>query len=216
MTATKTAKTAATTAVKAPAKAKTPAVKATKTPAKTAAVKAAADPFEAMVKAALVDRKAKAPATKAVKAPAAPKVKTPKAEKLAEVTEAFVARIAKPGTVVHVIAEGSRPVAGARLAAHTHAALVVLGMLNESQGEATYRDALSVLGSKAVRYHLKEHNMELVANGMIRLTKVGLSKFASRVVDNALANRFVAMFLDGKVDSALGVNSSHVFPLARV
>lgn len=230
MTATKTTKPAAKTTAKAPAKParapKTGTVTDILKSASKAGAKVSDSAFGAMVAQALTTKAPKVAEPKAPKparqpaaakaAPKAPVQKAAPAEKLAKATEAFVARVAQPGTVLHVIAEGSRPVAGARLAAHTHAALNVLGMMNDTRESASYRDALSVMGAKAVRFHLKEHNFELHGESMLRLTAVGLSKFKSRVIDMALANRFVSMFIDGTVDSALGVNAGHVYPLARV
>lgn len=196
-------------AKKAPAK---PAVKSAAKPAKTPAKGSAS---KAAGKAKPQAAKPATPAKSAGKTTrkAAPKTVKPAIATKAVEAVAFIARTAQPGKTVHVLSEETRPVSGSKLFAHTHAALTILGLLN---GEAAPKKSLlTVMGQRAVSYHLKQGNFESAPNNAIRLTTLGGNFFKNRYLDNKidvkLANGFTELFLDGKIDAALGVNKANVY-----
>ena len=112
-------------------------------------------------------------------------------------------RTAKKGQVIHVIAEAARPGGGRALFAHTHAALQVFGLLDASRPAVAQATLLTVMGQRAITYHLKERNFEAAPDHGIRLSSIGLIKFRDRAsngqIDGKLANGFMSLFLDGEV-----------------
>lgn len=163
---------------------------------------------------------AKVPAKKTIaKAPkvikAAPKalVKTPakNAGKLANETIAFIARVLPKGKMAHVIAQDCRPTQGTRLFAHTHAALHILGLFTPKLHAVPERSVLTIMGQRAVAYHCKEHNFATGPNHTLSLTTAGYLKFKSRGIDVKLANAFMDLFIDGKVDPLLQVPADKVY-----
>lgn len=131
---------------------------------------------------------------------------------VAKETVAFIARLLKKNAPVHVLSITARPTSGVRLAAHTHAALSVLGMLDASCPIVPVAAVRTLMGDRAIAYHSKENNFASAADHGIRLTPAGRNKFLSRSVDGKIANAFVDMFLDGKVDEAtLSVKAGEVF-----
>lgn len=168
--------------------------------------------------------KAKAPTKAAAKKPATPakgkttrpatkpEVKTaPKPVTHAPEAVAFVARLADTTKPIHIIDQTARPTSGARLAAHTHAALTVLGLLAKDRPAVPKRHLLTLMGQTAVAWHLTKQNIESAPNNGVRLTMLGYNLFTQRKVDPALANAFQAMFIDGAVDSALGVKEANLY-----
>jgi hypothetical protein len=134
-----------------------------------------------------------------------------KADTLAEETVAFIARKLPKGDVAYVIAQDCRPTQGARLFAHTHAALHLLGMLSPGFPAVPERSILTVIGQRAVAYHIKENNFIGGQNHTLRLTPAGYTKFKSRTVDAKLANAFLGLFIDGEVDPVLQVPATKVY-----
>lgn len=203
----------------------TPAkVKATK--ATKAAEKAKRFPTQAKIDAEKAAKKAAPKAAKPVvkkvtktTTKAAPKA-TPKAtskatEKLAKATAAFVARVLPKGKMAHVIAQDARPTQGVRLFAHTHAALHLLGLFSPALPAVSERAVLTIMGQRAVAYHRKENNFTTGPNYTLSLTPAGYTKFKARGVegkiDGKLANAFLDLFIDGKVDPALQVPADKVY-----
>lgn len=132
-------------------------------------------------------------------------------ERLAQDTVAFIARRLPKGQMAHVIAQDCRPTQGARLFAHTHAALHLLGLLSPKLPFAQERAVMTMMGQRAVAYHLKENNFTTGPNYTLSLTPAGYSKFMSRGVDPKLANAFLDLFIDGKVDPVLQVPAKKVY-----
>lgn len=231
----KTAKTAPVKASPAPAAA-APAKKSAAKPVKkidaTAAVAAAltAAATPAAPAAAPVDKKAAIAADRAKRFPQAAAQEAAKAAKkagkttrapgeakdaekptkLPKATVAFVARQMKKGEPIHVLSITARPTSGTRLMAHTHAALTMLGMLDASCPAVPASSVRAVMGDRAIAYHTKEVNFETGPDHTLRLTPAGRNKFLTRTIDGGLANGFLSMFLDGKVDPAIGVQTGQL------
>lgn len=146
---------------------------------------------------------------KTTRAPGAAKEKAPK---VVRETVAFVNRLLKKGAPVHVLGINARPTSGTRLAAHTHAALSILGMLDAKCPAVSVSAVKTIMGDRAIVYHTKESNFVSGPDHTIALSPAGRNKFLSRPIDGKVANAFVDMFLDGKVDEAvLGVKAGEVF-----
>lgn len=138
-----------------------------------------------------------------------------------EVATPFVAREAKKGSALYAIAEQptsgeGRPRNGRKLAAHTHAALVALGMLKNSRPAVAQRTLLSIVGQRAVSWHRGEGNLESAGESGLRLSEAGLVNFRERYtsgkVDGSLANAFLGVILDGKSDTkVLGIPENNVY-----
>lgn len=141
----------------------------------------------------------------------------PKAKvKVEAAAVALVSRIAKAGQTLHLLAEsGGRPTQGRALFAHTHAALTILGLLSSSRPAIPKGHLLTVMGQRAVTYHLKQVNFEETANNRVRLTTAGYNAFTNRAkegkVDTNMANGFVSLFLDGTIASDLPIRAANVF-----
>lgn len=127
---------------------------------------------------------------------------------------AFIAR-SPVRNVVHVIADAARPAQGSMLFAHTHAALSLLGMLNENRPAIPKRAVLTFLGQRAVTNHLKEGNFEHAPDHKIALSEMGRDHFLGRVnrgmINGAVANAFTDLFIDGKVAPITGVKAGEVY-----
>ena len=132
------------------------------------------------------------------------KTVTPKEKKEVTPRVAFVPRTAKAGQVLHILDERSRPASGARLFAHTHAVLTILGLLEASRPAVPQSHLLQMLGQRAVAHHRSKLNIEDAPNHGARLSIAGRNHFTSRLsegkVDTSAANAFVKMFLDGSID----------------
>lgn len=128
---------------------------------------------------------------------------------------AFVPRTAQAGQAIHLLDERSRPQSGSRLFAHTHAVLILLGLLDPTRPAVPLACLLQTLGQRAVTYHRKQMNLEEGPKGVC-LSSAGRNHFVSRMlegkIDGRMANAFLAMMLDGQIDSAVtGVNQSNVY-----
>lgn len=175
----------------------------------------------ASVRASRYPKAAAAEAAKAAakatgeKPPKAVKEAKPKAEKPAkpvEPTVEFVKRSLGKGKTVTVIGQAARPTSGNRLFAHTHAALSILGMLDASCPKVPASTVRTIMGDRAIAWHTKERNFVAGPDHTLSLSVEGRNKFTSRPVDGKLANAFVDMFLDGKVDEGtLGVKKGEVY-----
>lgn len=144
-----------------------------------------------------------APAVKTAPAKTAPAKTEKPAKAAAPVGPALKTRIAPKGATLHVATDTARPDVGKLLAAHTHAALTVLGMLQPARPSANRAAVSTVMGARAVKYHVGKGNFEVTESG-IRLTSAGYSSMTARVadgkVDVASANAFMDMLIDGKVE----------------
>lgn len=114
-----------------------------------------------------------------------------------------------------VFVEGARPVSGPRLAAHTNAALIFLGLAEKKP--AKKNAVLAVLGTRAVKYHRDIGNLEEKAD-CLALTTKGLNFFKGRVeegkVDGDLSTAFLAAIQRGKINEAAQIKASHLVPVA--
>lgn len=184
-----------------------------KAPAKPrTARKASAKKADATPPATNVGKPETPPETKAETKPAQQSSDT-KAKATRAAVE-FVTRKMQPGQVLTVIAEANgRPTQGTALFAHTHAALTVLGLLDASCPSVPVKNVLALMGQTAVSYHLNStQHFERRPNDTIRLTTKGYNKFRDRRVDAGLANMFVELFLDGKIDKSLKLRDGQTFP----
>lgn len=116
----------------------------------------------------------------------------------------------QPKTFFALVA-GARPVAGARLYAHTHAALKFLGLLN---GKSALRAAAEALmGKTAVEYHISHENMA-AKDSKVKLTPQGRANFDARVetgkVDMKLADAFYAAITTGEGNRACQISAAHL------
>lgn len=156
------------------------------------------------------DKKADAPAA----APAATETKSVKPK---TVETPLVSRQAKKGQTLFALVETARPVAGRALFAHTHAALTVTGMLQSSCPAIPQSVVYTLMGNRAISYHLKQGNFEQAKDHGIRLTTSGLNKFRGRAaeghIDAKMANGYVGMFLDGTTEG-IAVTPSNLFKTA--
>lgn len=146
---------------------------------------------------------------KTTRAPGEAKEKAPK---VVRETVAFVNRLLKKGAPVHVLGINARPTSGTRLTAHTHAALSILGMLDAKCPAVSVSAVKTIMGDRAIVYHSKQNNFVSGPDHTIALSPAGRNHFLARAIDGKVANAFVDMFLDGKVDEAtLGVKAGEVF-----
>lgn len=151
-------------------------------------------------------------AAKAEKKTRAPGEVKEKAPKVVRETVAFVNRLLKKGAPVHVLGINARPTSGTRLTAHTHAALSILGMLDAKCPAVAVSAVKTIMGDRAIVYHTKQNNFVSGPDHTIALSPAGRNHFLARTIDGKVANAFVDMFLDGKVDEAtLGVKAGEVF-----
>lgn len=200
--------------------------KSTAPASKPEALKAAAEQLSAthtpIVAPKPVGKKAANPdreAERAKRYPSAAKKEAEKAsgqkaprEKVVKETVAFVSRALKRGAAIHVLSITARPTSGTRLAAHTHAALSILGMLDVKLPKVPVSAVRTIMGDRAIAWHTKQNNFVTGPDHTIGLTPAGRSAFMSRPIDGRVANAFVDMFLDGKVDEAvLGVKAGEVY-----
>lgn len=114
-----------------------------------------------------------------------------------------------------VFCEGARPVSGPRLAAHTNAALLFLGL---AEKRAAKKNAvLAVLGTRAVKYHRDIGNLEEKAD-TLQLTTRGYNFFKSRIeagkVDGNLNEAFLAALRKGKTNDAAEIKPADIYPVA--
>lgn len=192
-----------------------PAASAPATAAKRGTLRRIPSAIEQMTKAVQArstpDTSVKKPA-KTKPAPAPVKAAATKAAKPMAV--AFIPR-SPSRNVVHVIADAARPAQGSMLFAHTHAALSLLGMFNESRPAIPKRAVLTFLGQRAVTNHLKEGNFEHAPDHKIALSEMGRDHFLGRVnrgmINGAVANAFTDLFIDGKVAPITGVKAGEVY-----
>lgn len=110
---------------------------------------------------------------------------------------------------LYTLTDIARPVAGNRLFAHTAAALATLGMLAKDRPVVRRAAAVSIMGPRAVSYHLSQKNFEAVGDG-IRLTKSGLSMVEERETDKGMVSKFVALFKSGKPNKDIGVSQAQI------
>lgn len=137
----------------------------------------------------------------------APEVQAP----VASTKTAPLTAVTKATVKLFVLLQGARPTSGPRLASHTQAALEVLGL---SVGLAVRKNALvSVIGSRAVGYHLDETNFEERGGG-VSLSPLGKRVFDMRTkadkYDPKLTDAFKAMMLKGKASPAYRISEDNL------
>lgn len=110
---------------------------------------------------------------------------------------------------LYTLTDIARPVAGNRLFAHTAAALTTLGMLSKDTPVVRRAAVISIMGPRAVAYHLSEKNFVAEGDG-IRLSKKGLEKIGERETDKGMVQKFMALFKTGKADKDIGVSASQI------
>ena len=211
----------ATTVAESIAAAKTTEAVKTKPAAKSAPVKKAKPEGNPVIEKMLAGLEAK-PVTKPAAKKAADKPADTKAGEKKTVpfgpkvstVVAIVPKSVKKGQPMFVIAEAARPGSGKALFAHTHAALTVLGLLDGKRPAVPSSSLLTVMGQRAVTYHRKMMNFEDAPDHGIRLSSDGLAKFRARAaeghIDGKLANGFIDLFTEGKVDNT-GVAKANVY-----
>lgn len=154
-------------------------------------------------------KSAAAPSTQAAKPAAAEKGKKTAAPTLKS-------RVAAKGAQLYVATDTARPAVGKMLAAHTHAALTVLGMLQPSRPAASRSAVSTIMGARAVKYHIGEGNFEDTSENGLRLSSAGYGKLQARVADGKIdvtaANSFMDMFLDGNV-AGTPVAKANIYPV---
>ena len=162
--------------------------------------------------------KAKGDAAKAVKkadAKAAAKPAKAKEVKAPVVTVPFVPRLYTKGAPIYALDDVSRPGSGRLLLAHTHAALTVLGLLDAKRPAAKKAQLLTLIGQRAVNYHLGNGNFEAAPDHGVRLSILGLNSFNARVaaskIDTEAATAYQAAFLDGKPDGKVGIKKDNLY-----
>jgi hypothetical protein len=133
------------------------------------------------------------------------KTKTKTVAKVAAKPEGRVAT-----RTLHILTDTARPVAGTRLFAHTQAALRLLGMATPKRQPVRRAAVTTVMGSRAVSYHLSQKNFEVTGDNSIRLTARGLKTITEREVEKSMVEKFVALFSKGKADSTIGVTKSNI------
>lgn len=150
--------------------------------------------------------------TVTAKAASKPKVEKQEAAKVAEKEATkFIPRVAVKGQSLYALDAISRPRSGRLLLAHTHAAMVVLGLFSESRPAIPKASLLTLLGERAVKYHIQKDNLESAPDHGIRLSLKGYNTFKTREVDADAAMAYQAAFLDGKVDSKVNISKGHLF-----
>jgi hypothetical protein len=162
-----------------------------------------------------VKASAKAKTATAIKSASKPAAKPAIKAETAPVATPFVARHYVMGTPIYSLDETTRPVAGRLLFAHTHAALTVLGLLDASRPAVGKSQVLTLMGQRAVSYHLKQGNIEDGPNRTIRLSVLGLNSFKRRIAENKIdttaASAYQAAFLDGTPDKAIGITKANLY-----
>lgn len=115
----------------------------------------------------------------------------------------------------HVFIESARPSDGPRLAAHTNAVLLFLG-LGEKQ-PAKKKAVVALLGTRAVQYHRGIGNFEQKAD-CLSLTKKGLDFFKTRIeagkVDGDLSTAFLAAIRHGRANQAAQIRQDDLAPVS--
>ncbi len=170
---------------------------------------AAAKPASKPSKAAAKPKATPAPAA----AKAAPEVAA--VAKAPVVTKPFVPRLYTKGKAIFSLDDISRPASGRLLLAHTHAALSILGLLAANRPAASKSQLLTLIGQRAVNYHLSKGNLEAAPDHGIRLSVLGFNTFQSRVsaskIDTEAATAYQSAFLDGKPDPKVNVAKGNLY-----
>jgi hypothetical protein len=147
------------------------------------------------------------------------KAKVEKTARAKKVIVPFVPRALSKGKLPFVIAERARPQSNPGLFAHTHAALTMLGMFADNCPIIPEVSALTVIGQRAVKYHIGKGNFVETKDHGLRLTVAGLNKFKARLaegkVDGAMANGYMGLFIEGKPGNT-GVDPRHIYQAAII
>lgn len=137
-------------------------------------------------------------------------VRKPRTAVAAKATKTTKTAAQQPKTFFALVA-GARPVAGARLYAHTHAALKFFGLLD---GKAALRAAVeSVMGKSAVEYHIAHENMA-ARESKVKLTPQGRASFEARAetgkVNMPLTEAFYAAIANGEGNRTHQISTAHL------
>lgn len=114
------------------------------------------------------------------------------------------------GRTIHILTDDARPAAGTNLFAHTHAALKVVGALVPSRPAVRRSALVTLMGPRAVSYHVTQKNLEVMSGGKVRLTAGGFRSITERKVEAALVAKFVALFTKGAADKSLGIGKGDI------
>lgn len=147
----------------------------------------------------------------AVKAAAKAEGKPVKAIKPAKEQVAFLRRILPKGSAFYAISMAARPTKNPLLFAHTQAALGVLNMFAPDRPAVPKTTLVTLIGDRAVKHHSEKGNFESAKDHGIRLSAQGRTEFASRKVDNKVANAFVELFISGKAGADTQVRQGEVY-----
>ncbi len=128
---------------------------------------------------------------------------------------AFVPRVYSKGQPIYMLDDKSRPVSGRLLLAHTHAALTILGLLDAARPVVKKSQLLTLIGQRAVNYHLTKDNIETAPDHGVRLSTLGYNVFNDRMksgkIDTEAAMLFQSAFLDGKPDGKINVKAGNLY-----
>lgn len=156
---------------------------------------------------------AKAKAKPAAKAAAKPATKAaPKAKTAAKPGASKAQKVKAASAAAYFIHPQFRPVAGARLNAHTEAVLAYFGLYGKG-AKVQRRELARVMGETAVGYHLRQtRNFVEVEKGVIALSEVGRLAFQARqgAVDADLMQGFLAVFRTGKAQEVTQVKAEFI------
>lgn len=116
---------------------------------------------------------------------------------------------------LYMLTDAARPSKGTMLYAHTHAAFDALGMLKESRPSVLRSTVQTLIGQRALRYHLQDRkNLEAVDAERVRMTPAGVAFFRDRLstgrVSKPTADAFYNVFVNGKADAKIHVKQTQI------
>jgi len=117
----------------------------------------------------------------------------------------------------YAFVDGARPQSGARLYAHTHAALTFLGLL---EGRTAMVKALrTLIGEHAASYHAGRKNLA-VSGEHVKLTAKGVKSFTARAdtgkFPEDMANAFLKAISSGSPSAEFDIRKEHLDPVKGV
>lgn len=115
--------------------------------------------------------------------------------------------------VFHVLSAIARPVSGAKLFAHTLAALRTLGMTAKGYPSVPRSAIIAFMGERAVNHHIDKKGTLNEADGRVRLNEAGAEFFENRVVKShadGLVLAYQRLFNEGIADPELEVRTDQI------
>jgi hypothetical protein len=110
--------------------------------------------------------------------------------------------------------EDARPTGGTTLYAHTYAAVESLGMLGKTQVSVPMSTVSALIGANAVKYHVKQGNMQSLPDGKVRVTAEGRKFFAERVASGRIKtdelDYFRKALKEGTPSRSLGITAKQL------